>query len=135
MKTVKLTNNKWNDYKVSDYGLKEGCIDYKCLADNVGTKILCNEVEKLFGTLVCGELIEPTPAHGNTRDEDGAEIEFVHYYIITSDGANFLAEYTNETIYYIEPLDMCIWAISHFGTPWEDIETEIKIDTDSITKR
>ena len=54
--------------------------------------------------------------------------EIYQYYIISDNGAEFLKEYTNEIIYYIPVLDIHIWGITHWGTGWDYVLTDIKIE-------
>lgn len=47
-------------------------------------------------------------------------------YIITQGGAEYLARKTNEIVFYSEKLEMYIWGITHFGTSWSGVFTDIK---------
>ena len=39
----------------------------------------------------------------------------------------FLRDYTDEIIYYHEDLDMYVWGVTHFGTAWDYVLTDIKL--------
>lgn len=54
--------------------------------------------------------------------------EYYQYYIISENGYRILEECTDETIWYNEELDMYVWGVSHFGTSWSYVLTNIKID-------
>lgn len=54
--------------------------------------------------------------------------DIYQYYIISESGARILQDLTNEIIYYIAELDIYIWGITHFGTSWSYVLTDIKID-------
>ena len=54
--------------------------------------------------------------------------EFYQYYIISSSGAEILQDYTHETVFYNEKLDLYVWAIDHYGTSWDYVLTEIPIE-------
>ena len=56
--------------------------------------------------------------------------EIYQYYIISSSGADILKYDTNEIVYYIEHLDMYIWGVTHWGTSWDYVLTDIKIETE-----
>ena len=56
--------------------------------------------------------------------------EIYQYYIISSSGADILQYDTNEIVYYIEHLDMYIWGVTHCGTSWDYVLTDIKIETE-----
>jgi len=47
-------------------------------------------------------------------------------YIITQGGADYLKDKTNEIVFYNEKLDLYLWGITHFGTSWDGVYTEIK---------
>lgn len=54
--------------------------------------------------------------------------EFFQYYIISASGYEILSDYTHETVFYNEKLDMYVWAVSHWGTSWDYVLTEIPIE-------
>lgn len=56
--------------------------------------------------------------------------DIYQYYIISASGADILQSYTNEIVYYIEQLDMYIWGVTHWGTSWDYVLTDIKIETE-----
>ena len=61
------------------------------------------------------------------QDEQDNQKEIFQYYIIDEQLAKILMEWTNEIIYYIEYLDLYIWGITHFGTSWDYVLTDIKL--------
>ena len=42
-------------------------------------------------------------------------------------GAQFLEEHTDEIVYYHEEMDMYVWGITHFGTSWDYVLTDIEL--------
>lgn len=56
--------------------------------------------------------------------------EVFQYYIISDNGAEILKEWTNELVWYNEELDMYVWGVTHWGTSWDYVLTDIKIDTE-----
>ena len=54
--------------------------------------------------------------------------EIFQYYIIDNQLARILQELTNEIIYYIDYLGVYVWGITHYGTSWDYVLTDIKID-------
>lgn len=191
-----LYSKKWMGEPVSEYGIENGYIDYRCLSRVVGDMVLCNDITKLFYSTINGEYIEPEQVNGyidnsdeinDLNDEydelqeqldelqeqlDNMEIEtgentlkyldMVHqteelqeqldkisddigelereqdeqpeiyqYYIISDCAADFLQRYTNEIVYYIETIDIYVWGITHFGTSWDYVLTNIKIENES----
>ena len=64
------------------------------------------------------------------QDNQGKEI--FQYYIIDSQLAQILQEWTNEIIYYIDFLDIYIWGVTHWGTSWDYVLTNIEIDLKGV---
>lgn len=172
----KWTSEYFYGNKISEYGLKNGYVDYRTLA-KCGDMVLCNDITKLFYGSINREYIEPEQVNGyidnseeieelqeqidelmdeyNTtssterENEIGEEIdklqdqieqlqdeqdnppEIFQYYIISDNLASILQELTNEIVYYIEALDIYIWGITHWGTSWDYVLTNIKIDLES----
>lgn len=62
------------------------------------------------------------------EEEDGEyEVpEIYQYYIISQGGADYLKRVSKEIVLYSELLDCYVWGITHFGTSWDWVETEIK---------
>ena len=60
------------------------------------------------------------------REQD-EQPEIYQYYIISDNGADLLKRYTDEIIYYIPVLDVYVWGITHYGTSWDYVLTDIKI--------
>lgn len=112
--------------KISDYGLKTGYIDYKTLAS-------------AFDAVVCNDLINITSSdgyywdivNGSDYDEEAdTYAEIFQFFIIDTNGAEILQELTNEIIFYNEKLDLYIWGVTHYGTSWDYVLTDIKIELD-----
>ena len=51
--------------------------------------------------------------------------EVFQYYIISDNGAEILKDYTNEIVLYNSDLDMYVWCVTHWGTSWDYVLTEI----------
>ena len=114
-----------NTDKVSDYGKENNRIDYGYLAkQEVDNMILCNEMSRrLFDTLefFSGSLY--------LEDEEGYTDDIVDIYqwsII--DGSAERLTYYDEIIFYDNELDVYVWAITHWGTGWDYVLTDVKID-------
>ena len=61
-------------------------------------------------------------------DDSKIDAEIFQYYIISPQTARELQEHTNEVILYNEGLDLYLLGVTHFGTPWDYVPTDIKID-------
>lgn len=118
-KQIKMYNGKVYGQKVSDYGLENGYLDYLTLSKIVGDCILANELLEYAG-------YENWDLYsGDCADDNYFEV--FQYYIITESGAKFLEEYTDELVYYHYKLDMYLWGITHFGTSWDYVLTDVEL--------
>lgn len=61
---------------------------------------------------------------------DLEELTIYQYYIISEYTAEKLQKHTNEIILYNADLDMYLLGVGHFGTSWDYILTDIKIEGD-----
>ena len=116
--------------KISDYGLECGYIDYRTLARSFDA-VLCNNIIPKTHD-VCGywEL-----ENGEEYDEANDEYTDVYqYFIISDNGAQILKDYTDELVWYNEELDIYVWGVTHFGTSWDYVLTDIKIELEGETK-
>lgn len=109
--------------KISDYGIENGYIDYKTLARSFDM-VLNNEIiNKTWDIGYCDIY------NGSEYDEEtDTYTEIFQYYIISDCGAEILAALTDEIVFYNEKLDMYIWGVTHYGTSWDYVLTDIKIE-------
>ena len=106
---------------ISEYGLENGYMDYKCLSNIVGNTILNNNI-------INYEVDNWQLINGVDYNEEKEEyIDIFQYYIIDNWGVEFLEKYTDEIVYYNEILDIYLWGITHWGTSWDYVLTDIKI--------
>jgi len=59
------------------------------------------------------------------EQEDSYNEECYQYYIVSDNGAEILKE-INEIVFYNEELDMYVWGVTHYGTAWSYVLTNIK---------
>lgn len=144
MKTFTVYNGKIFGYEPSIYGKQNGYLDYHTLSKIVGDMILNNYIMRI-GNPEDWELENGSDCYyydgdGNDITEEqyydledaGKERGMGYYdiyqtYIISERGAEILKEYTNEIVYYNNDLDMYIWGITHFGTAWDYVLTNIEL--------
>lgn len=137
MKKFTIYNGKIWGNMVSEYGVQNGYMDYRTLANIVGDMILNNNI---FNSCEVYEWELESGVDYIAYDEEGNEIdpcseeeydrdyiEVFQYYIISDRGAEILKEFTNEIVYYNEKLDMYLWGITHFGTGWDYVLTDLKL--------
>lgn len=125
VKEMEMYEGKVFGKQVSDYGKEHGYLDYRTLAEIVGDMILCNNITELFYNDQLGyfEIENGT----DYNEEEGYYEDIYQYYIISGYGAEILEKYTDEIVYYNEKLDMYVWGITHFGTSWDYVLTDIKL--------
>lgn len=111
---IQLYSNKAYGVKVSSYGLENGYLDYGALAEIVGPHILNNTVRS--ETMEDWEIIA-----GEFRSMVFQD------YIISEQGYKLLEELTDELVFYNEKLDIYVWAITHFGTSWDYVLTDVEL--------
>ena len=139
--------------EISEYGMQHNRVDYRALAKSFDA-VLCNDITKLFYSTINNEYIEPEIVNGDSiyyensngdilsmseydelepeQQDEYNEIEndIYQYYIIDNAGYRILTEHTNEIVFYIDKLDLAIWGVTHFGTSWGYVLTNIKIEED-----
>lgn len=120
-KQLRLYNNKVYGIEVSSYGLENGYLDYQTLARMVGDCVLNNNIFE-YGGYENWAL-----ENGMEEDEDGYFNEVYQYYIISDDRAGVLKDLTDEIVFYHEKMDMYLWGVTHFGTAWSHVLTDIKL--------
>ncbi len=54
--------------------------------------------------------------------------EIFQYFIISEQGAEILKDYTTEVVFYNSVLDLYVWGIDHYGTAWDYVLTDIRIE-------
>lgn len=54
--------------------------------------------------------------------------EVFQWYIVDENGADIIKEYTDDPLYYNEALDMYLWGVTHYGTSWDYVLTDVKLN-------
>lgn len=86
--------------------------------DESPSQILENEIDLL------NEKIEELE---NEQDE---QPEIFQYFIVDDWGGRLLQE-INEIVFYNEKLDMYLWGVTHYGTSWDYVLTNIPIEKEA----
>ena len=102
--------------RVSNYALYHGYVDYGTLA-SVGDAILCNKMAERDLELVNGSLI----------NSSGDPVEIAQYYIVDDNLAKILIKRTNEIVFFDNELNVYVWGVTHWGTAWSMVLTEIPL--------
>jgi hypothetical protein len=142
MKNATVWNSEYfYGNKISEYGLKNGYVDYRTLA-------------KSFDMVLNNDIIQKTADIGYWETVNGSEMYYIdnttgdyidydditdwdnvyenyaeiyQYYIISEPGYRILSELTDEIVFYNEILDMYIWGVTHWGTSWDYVLTDIPV--------
>lgn len=61
------------------------------------------------------------------EEEQNSSPEIYQYFIVSDNGARILEE-CNEIVFYNEELDMYVWGVTHWGTSWDYVLTDIKLN-------
>ncbi len=120
-RSITLYDGKAFGYEVSEYALKNGYLDYLTLSKIVGDCILNNTIRA--ETMMDWEIVT-----GEFKDM------IFQDYIISEYGYKFLAEHTDEIVFYNKKLDIYVWGITHYGTSWDYVLTDIKLMGSYICK-
>lgn len=63
------------------------------------------------------------------REQDEQQ-EIFQYFIVSSNGADLIKEFTNDPLFYLPALDLYVWGVTHFGTAWDYVLTDTEIEID-----
>ena len=103
------------------YTTDESGNTYIYYEDEDGNEITGDEAEKIDERITeLEEQIEELEA-----DQDN---EVYQWYIISDAGAEILKDYTNEIVYYNSELDIYLWGVTHYGTAWAYVLTDIPLN-------
>ena len=111
---IEMWNGMVYGVKVSEYGREKGYLDYRTLAKMLEDCILNNTIrEETFD--------EWEMVNGNF------DSMIYQDYIISERGHDILKQYTDEIVFYNERLDVYLWSVTHFGTGWDYVLTDVKL--------
>lgn len=116
---------------ISEYGMEHGYVDYATLAKCFDS-VLNNDIMSLTYDIGSWEqvsgIIDNTDEIEELGNEQDNEPEVFQWFIIDEWGARLLQQETNEIVYYNETLDIYLWGVTHYGTSWNYVLTNIEID-------
>jgi len=127
--TITVYNDSFHGNKISNYGLQNGYIDYATLAKSFDA-VLNNDIISKTQEIGCWECVNGSEYY-EIEDENGIIsdefYEIYQYYIISQFGFETLQRLTDEIVFYNEELDMYVWGVTHYGTSWDYVLTDIAI--------
>ena len=111
-------------HEISNYGQENGYLDYGTLSKAFDA-VLVNDITKLFYSSINGEYCELEYINGYNENDDQ---EIFQYFIISSYGAELLQDYTDDPVFYLPVIDCYVWGVTHFGTGWDYVLTDVKLE-------
>lgn len=123
-KQLKLVGKYFCGNEISNYGKEHGFLDYDTFS-RAFDLVLNNSIFELGQGIGYGwELV-----NGLDFDYEEEEIieepEVFQWYIVSEPGAQIIQDYTNEILYYHDKLDIYLWGVTHWGTGWDYVLTDI----------
>ena len=109
--------------KISAYGLEHGYMDYRTLAKSF-SMVLANDLITLTQSIGCWEIVNGC----EYEEESDTYADIFQYYVISDQGAEILTELTNEIVFYNEEINLYVWGVTHYGTSWDYVLTDIKLE-------
>lgn len=120
---MKVYGDYFYGNKISDYGIENGYVDYCTLAKSFDAVLNNDIIGKTNGVIGYWE------QESGFGDDYDTYTEIYQWYIVSYDGAEILRE-IDEIVFYNEDLDMYTWGVTHYGTSWCYVLTDIKIEKD-----
>ena len=62
------------------------------------------------------------------EEEENEQPDIYQWYIVSESGADILQE-CNEIVFYNSEMDLYLWGVTHYGTSWDYVLTNIKCNT------
>lgn len=62
------------------------------------------------------------------EQEQSYNQDIFQYFIVSDQGAEMIKQYTEDPLFYNETLDMYVWGITHYGTAWSYVLTDVKLN-------
>lgn len=123
-KQLKLVGKYFCGNEISNYCKEHGFLDYDTFS-RAFDHVLNNSIFELGQGIGYGwELV-----NGLDFDYEEEEIieepEVFQWYIVSDSGAQIIQDYTNEILYYHDELDIYLWGVTHWGTGWDHVLTDI----------
>lgn len=138
---------KWIERFTSKYAKEKGFIDYGAIARAIkwdtGGLILANTLipfllEDIGENVISGSWdVWYNEDHEEITYEEALEdgnayseyVDVYQWYIVDSRGAEILSEF-DELVIYHDEYDIYMWGVQHYGTSWDYVLTDVKIQGD-----
>ena len=67
-------------------------------------------------------------AADDLENEQDRDPEIYQYFIVDNNGKDLIESYTDDPLFYLEKLDLYVWGVTHWGTSWDYVLTDIKLN-------
>lgn len=120
---------------LTQYEKENNKISFRRLIEKLfANMVLCNDITKLFYTDINGVYTEPQIEIGEDYDTETDEyIDIYQYFIVDFSNWTYelMTKYQEQfgkefILYYIEELNLYILGVTHFGTGWDYVLTDIE---------
>lgn len=125
-----LNNDIMNlTYGIGSWEQVSGIVDNTEEIENLGKKLdeLVEQNEDSPSQILENEINEINEQIEELEREQDDTQEVFQWFIVDDWGARLLQD-IDEIIYYNETLNMYLWGVTHYGTSWDYVLTNIKID-------
>lgn len=128
-KQLKLAGKYFCGNEISNYGKERGFLDYDTFS-RAFDHVLNNSIFEFGQGIGYGwELVNGLDFDYEEEYEEEEEIieepEVFQWYIVSDSGAQIIQDYTNEILYYHDGLNIYLWGVTHWGTGWDYVLTDI----------
>ena len=124
-----MTNKYFYGNQISDYGTEHGYVDYRTLA-RCFDAVLNNDIMNKTADIGYWDIIS-----GSDYDEEEDSYSDIYQMYRVSDNAVPILEEAGEIVYRNEELDLNVWGVTHYGTAWDYVLTDIKIEVNFRGKK
>lgn len=119
----KLMGTYFYGNKASDYAIENGFLDYATFAKSFDA-VMNNDIISNTSDIGYWDII-----NGSDYDEETESYtDIFQYFIVSNSGAQIIQDTTDEILFYNEILDMYVWGVTHYGTSWDYVLTNIKLN-------
>ena len=116
---MKLYGKYFCGNEISEYGQKHGYLDYATLAEAFDA-VLNNDIIRKTADIGYWECVS-----GSEYDEEtDTYADIYQFFIVSDNGAEILQE-IDEIVYYNDTLGMYVWGVTHYGTAWSYVLTDV----------
>ncbi len=123
-KQLKLAGKYFCGNEISNYGKEHGFLDYDTFS-RAFDHVLNNSIFELGQGIGYGWELVNGLDFDYEEEEIIEELEVFQWYIVSDSGAQIIQDYTNEILYYHDKLDIYLWGVTHWGTGWDYVLTDI----------